>query len=97
MQVRFSNSLSNQFTDGYSVKQGGVLSLILFTVYIHNLIKILKQRNVGCKIRNKFLRVRDDLRGFCTLKCPKSYFLNIKVFLQFKFEICNYKVQTLKN
>ena len=43
MQVRFSNSLSNQFTVGNGVKQGGVLSPILLTVYIDNLIKILKQ------------------------------------------------------
>ena len=39
MLVRFSNSLSNQFTDGYGVKQGGVLALILFTVYIDILNK----------------------------------------------------------
>ena len=50
MQVRFNNSWSNQFTVGNGVKQGGVLSPILFTVYIDNLIKILKQRNVGCNI-----------------------------------------------
>ena len=42
-EVRFSNSLSNQFTVGNGVKQGGVLSPILLTVYIDNLIKILKQ------------------------------------------------------
>ena len=57
MQVRFSNSLSNQFTVGNRVKQGGVISPILFTVYIDNLIKILKQRNVGCTIGNKLLGV----------------------------------------
>ena len=64
MQVRFSNSLSNQFTVGNGVKQGGVISPILFTVYIDNLIKILKQRNVGCKLVNTFLGVfgyADDL------------------------------------
>ena len=69
MQVRFSNSLFNQFTVGNGVEQGGVLYPILFTVYIDNLIKILKQRNVGCKIGNKFLGVfgyADDL----TLLCP---------------------------
>ena len=42
MQARFSNSLSNQVTSGNGVKQGGVLSFILFTVYIDNLIKIYK-------------------------------------------------------
>ena len=69
MQVRLSNSLSNKFTVGNGVKQGRVLSPILFTVYIDNLIETLKQRNVGCKIGNKFLGVfgyADDL----TLLCP---------------------------
>ena len=33
MQVRFSNSLSSEFTVGNGVKQGLVLSIILFTVY----------------------------------------------------------------
>ena len=32
MQVRFSNVLSSPFTVGNGVKQGGVLSPILFTV-----------------------------------------------------------------
>ena len=69
MQVRFSNVLSSQFTVGNGVKQGGVLSPILFTVYLDSLIKTLKQRNIGCKIGNKFLGVfgyADDL----TLLCP---------------------------
>ena len=69
MQVRFSNVLSSQFTLGNGVKQGGVLSPILFTVYLDSLIKTLKQRNIGCKIGNKFLGVfgyADDL----TLLCP---------------------------
>ena len=49
--------------------QGGVLSPILFTVYLDSLIRTLKQRNIGCKIGNKFLGVfgyADDL----TLLCP---------------------------
>ena len=54
---------------GNRVKQGGVLSPILFTVYLDSLTKTLKQRNIGCKIGNKFLGVfgyADDL----TLLCP---------------------------
>ena len=48
MQLRFSNILSSQFTYiGKVVKQGGVLSPILFTVYLESLIKALKQRNIG--------------------------------------------------
>ena len=74
MQVRFSNVLStnSQFTVGNGVKQGGVLSPILFTVYLDSLIKTLKQRNIGCKIGNKFLGefgYADDL----TLLCPTLF------------------------
>ena len=68
MQIKFSNVLSSQCTVGNGVKQGGVLSPILFTVYFDSLIKTLKQRNIGCKIGNKFLvfGYADDL----TLLCP---------------------------
>ena len=55
MQVKFSNVLSGQVTVRNGVKQGGVLSPILFTVYLDSLIENLKQRNIGCKIGNKFL------------------------------------------
>ena len=44
MQVRFNNVLSSQFTVGNGVKQGGVLSSILFTVYLDSLIKTLKKK-----------------------------------------------------
>ena len=42
MQVRFNNLLSSQFNVGNGVKQGDVLSPILFTVYLDSLIKTLK-------------------------------------------------------
>ena len=42
MQVRFNIVLSSQFTVGNGVKQSDVVSLILFTVYLDNLIKTLK-------------------------------------------------------
>ena len=46
------------------VKQGGVLSPILFGIYMDHLIKRLKDRNIGCKIGNNFVGVvcyADDL------------------------------------
>ena len=55
MQIRFSNSLSNQFTVDNDVKQGGVLSSILFTVYIDNLIKkILNKGMLDAKLVTSF-------------------------------------------
>ena len=58
-----------QFTVGNGVKQEGVPSPILFTVYIDNLNKFLKQKNGECKIGNNFLGLfgyADDL----TMLCP---------------------------
>ena len=57
MQVRWGDILSKQFPVGNGVKQGGVLSPVLFTVYLDNLLKTLKQRNIGCKIGNSYLGV----------------------------------------
>ena len=38
------------------VMQGGVLSFILFGIYMDNLINRLKDSNIGCKIGNKYVR-----------------------------------------
>ena len=38
MQVRFGTAMSSYFSINNGVKQGGVLSPILFTIYIDNLI-----------------------------------------------------------
>ena len=69
MQVRFGTAMSSHFNISNGVKQGGVLSPILFTIYIDNLIIQLRKFNIGCKIDNSFLSVfgyADDL----TLLCP---------------------------
>ena len=65
MQVRWGEILLKQFPVGNGVKQEGVLSPVLFTVYLDNLLKTLKQRKIG----NSYLGVfgyADDL----TLLCP---------------------------
>ncbi len=51
------------------VKQGGVMSPILFTVYVDGLFHKLKKSGVGCQISNYFigcLLFADDV----TLLCP---------------------------
>ena len=52
MQVNWNTSMSYRFNEGNSVKQGGVLSPILFTVYLDGLIKRLKYSKLGCHIGN---------------------------------------------
>ena len=69
MQVRWGEVLSKHFPVGNGVKQRGVFSPVLFTVYLDNLLKTFKQRNIGCKIGNSYLGVfgyANDL----TLLCP---------------------------
>ena len=61
--------ISEQFTIVNGVKQGGIMSPVLFTVYI-DLLGILKKRNIGCKIGNNFMCVfgyADDLSQLCPM------------------------------
>ena len=48
MCVRWNSSLSNTFSVSNGVRQGGVLSPILFTVYIDELLSQLKASGIGC-------------------------------------------------
>ena len=75
MQVRWGEIVSSQFSVSNGVKQGGVMSPVLFTVYLDNLLKNLRQRNIGCEIGATYLGVfgyADDL----TLLCPSISGLN---------------------
>ncbi len=50
MQVRWNNSNSNPFALMNGVKQGGVLSPTLFTLYINGLLLRLKESGLGCHV-----------------------------------------------
>ena len=61
--------ISSRFTVSHGVKQGGVLSPILFAVYMDGLFERLKDNGAGCYMCNHFvggLGYADDL----TLLCP---------------------------
>ena len=80
MQVRFGTAMSSHFSISNGVKQGGVLSLILFTIYIDNLIIQLMKFNIGCKIGNSFLCVfgyADDLTLLCLSLAGLKQMLNV--------------------
>jgi len=48
--VKRHNTLSNWFTIGNGTRQGGVLSPVLFSRYIKDLLHSLVSSNVGCNI-----------------------------------------------
>ena len=54
LRVKWSNTLSDQFSIMKGVKQGGVLSPILFAVYTDGLLEKLQQTGVGCHMGSRF-------------------------------------------
>jgi len=54
LRVQWSNSFSESFRISNGVKQGGVLSPLLFTVYIDTLLSRLKTSSLGCHVGVEF-------------------------------------------
>jgi len=55
VRVAWCNVLSEYFLETNSVKQGGVLSPVLFCIYIDNLLIHLLKSGFGCYIGNTFV------------------------------------------
>ena len=55
--VRWDSSTSDPFAITNGVKQGAVLSAILFCVYIDDLLKDLRRKGDGCWINNNFVGI----------------------------------------
>ena len=56
-KVKWNGTLSNAFSILNGVKQGAVLSAILFCVYIDDLIKELRRNRDGCWINNRYVGI----------------------------------------
>ncbi len=68
LQVRWGNAMSQQFIVCNGVNQGGVLSPILFAVYIDGLLGRLKESGIGCYMRNSYaggMGYSDDIKLLC--------------------------------
>ncbi len=52
--VRWNNEVSENFSISNGVKQGAVLSAILFCVYIDDLFQILRRNKSGCWVKGQF-------------------------------------------
>lgn len=87
LRVKWAHRLSDSFDCLNGVKQGGVLSPILFCIYMDELLTRLSRTGVGCHIGTRFcgaLCYADDL----TLLCPsrRSMSIMLKVCEQFSSE-----------
>ena len=54
-RINWANSISESFTAQNGVKQGGVLSPLLFNIYIDILLQRLKDSGIGCHIGTMFM------------------------------------------
>ena len=57
VQVRWNDVISNQFSVKNGVRQGGVMSPLLFGVYMDGLLEELKDLDIGCYIGQHFCRI----------------------------------------
>ena len=55
MRIRWNNSVSDYFTISNGVIQGGVLSPVLFSIYLDQLIVQLRHLGMGCYINGLFV------------------------------------------
>ena len=55
MRVKWNGSLSGTFSASNGVKQGGVLSPLLFIVYLDQLILAPKELGIGCHLNGIFV------------------------------------------
>ena len=52
IQIQWNDVLSNQYSISNYVKQGGCLSPTLFSIYLNDLIDVLRSSNIGCRYGN---------------------------------------------
>ena len=75
LQVKWDNHISHRFDVTNGVRQGGVLSPLLFSVFVDELLEKLKNKGIGCYIDHLFtgaLGYADDI----ILICPSVSALN---------------------
>ena len=82
MAVRWNNEYSDSFRVSNGVKQGGVLSPILFCIYIDNLLVSLKNNDIGCHVGSHFCGAfgyaDDSLQNMLDCCSEFAYTYNVK-------------------
>ena len=74
-RVIWNSYVSDYFSISNGVKQGGVISPIMFNLYIDNLLTLLKQSGIGCHINGMYMGALGNADGI-TLSCPSLYGIN---------------------
>lgn len=95
IQVRWNDMLSEQYQISNGVKQGGILSPVLYSVYVDNLIKQLRNSNIGCKYKNEYMGFygyADDISLLCPTLTGIQYMLDICENYAVRFKI-NYNAK----
>ena len=86
VRTSWGRNYSDTFTTMNGVRQGGVLSPILFAVYIDELLKRLETSGIGCYVGDEYLGVlgsADDL----TLLAPTLYSLKCMLSICEEFAV----------
>ena len=79
-EVHFKDSYSDQFLVRNGVRQGAILSPILFCLYMNDLFKLLRDARTGCYIGNYFagaMGYADDLLMLCPSRKGLQEMINI--------------------
>ena len=76
MHMRWGNTFSTSFCVSNGVKQGGIISPVLFNVYMDDLSCELNCSNIGGKIVNH-LSYADDLSLICLSSAGMQKLLNV--------------------
>ena len=80
LRVKWGSTLSKQFSVMNGIKQGGVLSPILFAVYTDGLFERLKNTGVGCHMGSRFvgaLAYADDITLLAPCKSALSILIRV--------------------
>ena len=80
LRVMWGNTVSSEFTVSNGVKQGEVLSSILFAIYTDGLLKRLEETGVGCHMGSRFtgaLVYADDITLLAPCKSALSVLVSV--------------------
>ena len=80
VRVMWNSHVSDYFSISNGVKQGGVISPVMFNLYLDSLLISLKQSGLGCHINETYMGALGYADNI-TLTCPSLYGLNSMLYI----------------